>query len=75
MTDFNLVENRTSLGATVLLYAHEICNAVGAHGLKIGTDGELEVLIMSPDESGWVALEDAPMVQVGTTRSKPAKKS
>jgi hypothetical protein len=78
MTDITMpvmVENRTTMGNTVLMYAHDVCNMFGAHGLKIGPNGELEVLILAPEESAWMPIEDAPMVQAGATRSRAAKKS
>lgn len=75
MSDSVLIENRTTMGHTVLMYIHEVANNFGAHGVKIGPNGELELLLLGPEDSGWVPIEDAPMVQAGATRSKAAKKS
>lgn len=64
------IENRTGYGSTVLMYADDLCAMFGAHGVKIDNSGELQVLIVAPDESGWVDIGEATVVQAGATRAK-----
>lgn len=60
---------RTDHGQNVMIYPELVCRAFGAHALRINSDGDIELLVLSPEGSGWAGIDELPMVQTGRTRA------
>jgi hypothetical protein len=60
---------RTEHGHVVLMYPENICRTFGSHAMKLDPDGAIELLMVSTEGSGWVPIDDLPLVETGRTRS------
>lgn len=58
---------QTEHAGMVLLYADKICTALGSYGLKVGTDGIIEALMMKPEGTTWETIDELPAVVAGQT--------
>lgn len=60
---------KTEHGYTVMMYPELICRMYGGHGLRLDASGDIEVLLLTPEGSGWGRIEDLQLVQTGRTRT------
>lgn len=62
-------------GASVILHIEKLLNSLGAYGLRVGTDGALEALMVKPEGTTWEAVEDLPAVIAGQTATTRPRRS